>query len=100
MRRSFIVAVLLCVAAVGVAAAVGARAAGPDSGKRGSLVHHGRVGWFAVACRFSHRNQDDPIVFPGRRPLPRPHVLRQQIHQRILDACLASQGRPDDVRPR
>jgi hypothetical protein len=73
VRRWFIVAVLACAAAAGAATAVGA-AAGPDSGKRGNSALHGRVGWFAVACRFSHRNQDDPIVFPRRRGRSHDHT--------------------------
>jgi Domain of unknown function (DUF1996) len=74
VRRSFIVAVLACAAAAGAATAVGAVAAGPDSGKHGNSVLHGRVGWFAVACGFSHRNQDDPIVFPRRRGRSHDHT--------------------------
>jgi hypothetical protein len=47
---------VLALAALGAAAATGA------SGSTGS----GRAdGYFAVACGFSHRNQDDPIVHPG-----------------------------------
>jgi hypothetical protein len=35
---------------------------------------HGLRGYFALACGFSHRNQDDPIVFPGRRGLSHDHT--------------------------
>ena len=66
MRRSFI----LLLAAVGAAAtaAVAFAATAPDSGGRGGgrLNNGGGRGYFAVACGFSHRNQDDPIVFPGQ----------------------------------
>jgi hypothetical protein len=66
MRRSLILAVLAGAAALGGALAVGAASAEPASRElRHAGLHAGR-GYFAVPCRFSHRNQDDPIVFPGR----------------------------------
>jgi hypothetical protein len=65
MRRSFVLAVLAVAAAVGAWVTVDA-AAGPSAAEpRSARLHIGR-GYFAVPCRFSHRNQDDPIVFPGR----------------------------------
>jgi hypothetical protein len=71
MRRSL---VLLLVVAGGAtaAAAVFAASSPAGGGDRGGGVRgfggYGR-GYFAVVCGFSHRNQDDPIVFrnqPGR----------------------------------
>ena len=68
MRRWLVLALAVlggaAIAAVAVAATV------PTGGDRGS--HRGGGGgrgYFAVVCGFSHRNQDDPIVFfnqPGR----------------------------------
>ena len=54
------------VAAVGVAAAASAHGGG-GRGLRGG-------GYFAVACGFSHRNQDDPIVFPNQRSRSHDHT--------------------------
>src|SRR5215218_9263245 len=73
MRRSFLVAVLAGAAAVGAGLAVAA-AAEPASGelRRGGL--RGGPGYFAVVCGFSHRNQDDPIVFPRRRGRSHDHT--------------------------
>ena len=66
MRRSFVLAVLAAAAATGAGVALGAAGAGASAEQlpRGGL-QTGR-GYFAVPCQFSHRNQDDPIVFPGR----------------------------------
>ena len=70
MRR-FIVLLLLGLGAAATAAVASAVPAGSNGGGRGG--GDGRysrgAGYFAVACGFSHRNQDDPIVFfrqPGR----------------------------------
>jgi Domain of unknown function (DUF1996) len=68
MRRSFALAVLAAAAATGAGLAVGAAGAGA-SGEQLELPRGGfqtGLGYFAVPCRFSHRNQDDPIVYPGR----------------------------------
>jgi uncharacterized protein DUF1996 len=46
------------------AVAAGAVAAGPQA--LGEHRHHGGVAYFAIACGFSHRNHDDPIVFPNQ----------------------------------
>jgi hypothetical protein len=66
MRRSFILAVVGGAAAA--ALVVGVAAGGPAfaSGEVGHTARHVGPSYFAVACAFSHRNQDDPIVFPGR----------------------------------
>jgi hypothetical protein len=57
LRRWLVLLVLSAVAAVSTAAAA------PDSRARpGAALHRGSVAYFAVACGFSHRNQDDPIV--------------------------------------
>jgi Domain of unknown function (DUF1996) len=65
IRRSYIPfgVVLLALATLVTAhgsAAAGASTASASHGSRGG-------GYFVVVCRFSHRNQDDPIVFP-RQP--------------------------------
>lgn len=54
------------VAAASMVAIHGAAAA-PSAGGVSSAATHRSPGYFAVACGFSHRNQDDPIVFP-RQP--------------------------------
>ena len=52
---------------------------------------------FVSTCRFSHRAGDDPIVFPRLRGrLPRSHVRRQRVDERIVDP-LHAPGRGDDV---
>jgi Domain of unknown function (DUF1996) len=66
MRRSFILAVVGGAAAAALAAGVAVARPAFASGELGHTALHGGRGYFAVACRFSHRNQDDPIVFPGR----------------------------------
>ncbi len=54
----------------GVAAATAASSAGAtDSGRLGRGVRY-----FAIGCAFSHRNQDDPIVFPGQRGRSHDHT--------------------------
>ena len=66
MRRLFVLAVLAAAAATGAGVAFGTTEADASTEQlpRGGL--QGGLGYFAVPCRFSHRNQDDPIVFPGR----------------------------------
>jgi len=70
MRRSLVL--LLAVAGGAATAAVAVAAASPSGGgDRGGVGRYGGAGrgYFAVVCGFSHRNQDDPIVFanqPGR----------------------------------
>jgi hypothetical protein len=62
MRRWFIplgVAVAAIASVVFIQGAVAATESGTAASHRG-----GGGGYFAVACGFSHRNQDDPIVFP------------------------------------
>jgi hypothetical protein len=61
--------VLLAVGAT-VPAAAGSASAGPHHGGPG----YGRGGYFAFVCGFSHRNQDDPIVFPGLRGRSHDHT--------------------------
>jgi hypothetical protein len=65
MRR-FIVLLLLGLGAAGTAAVASAvpqgGGGGGHGGGGGDGLFRGR-GYFAVACGFSHRNQDDPIVF-------------------------------------
>src|ERR671919_937136 len=72
MRRWFIVLLLGVGAATTAAvAAADTRPAGGDRG--GGQIFRGG-GYFAVACGFSHRNQDDPIVFPGQRGRSHDHT--------------------------
>jgi hypothetical protein len=68
--------ILLLAVGATVPAAAGTASAGPQHGGPGGPGGHGygRGGYFAFACGFSHRNQDDPIVFPGRRGLSHDHT--------------------------
>jgi hypothetical protein len=54
--------------------AVPAAAARDDSSARPDTSLHRGVAYFAVACGFSHRNQDDPIVHPGHPGLSHDHT--------------------------
>ena len=65
MRHRFTPFGLVVATVASVVLAQGAAAA-PESGAAASH-RGGGGGYFAVACGFSHRNQDDPIVFP-RQP--------------------------------
>jgi hypothetical protein len=75
MRRWFVPLCLTIGAAASVLAAHVAAAAAPETAEglavpqRSPAASHGGygAGYFAVTCGFSHRNQDDPIVFP-RQP--------------------------------
>jgi hypothetical protein len=73
MRRWLALPFLALGAVPGASAAVDAPTALRPS-ERGFAPFHGRVGYFAVACGFSHRNQDDPIVYPRERGLSHDHT--------------------------
>jgi hypothetical protein len=48
----------------------------PASGDRGDGGRYGGYrGYFAIGCGFSHRNNDDPIVSPGRPGLSHNHTF-------------------------
>jgi hypothetical protein len=66
MRRWIILSFLALGTVPSAAAAVGTGADARTSGPVFAPLHRG-AGYFAVACGFSHRNQDDPIVYP-RQP--------------------------------
>ena len=70
MRRPLAFSLLALAA---VSPAVGVAAAASDSSERGPRLGRG-VRYFAIGCAFSHRNQDDPIVFPGRRGRSHDHT--------------------------
>jgi len=69
MRRLLLV-VLLGVGATLPAAAARTATVGPSHGGPG----YGLRGYFAFGCGFSHRNQDDPIVFPALRGRSHDHT--------------------------
>jgi hypothetical protein len=69
MRRLLLV-VLLGVGTTLPAAAARTATVGPSHGGPG----YGLRGYFAFGCGFSHRNQDDPIVFPGLRGRSHDHT--------------------------
>jgi hypothetical protein len=67
MRRWLVLALAVLGGVATAAVAVAATPSGGDN--RSRLNGGGGRGYFAVVCGFSHRNQDDPIVFfnqPGR----------------------------------
>jgi hypothetical protein len=64
---------LLAVGAM-VPAAAGSVSARPEHGGPGGPGYGRGGGYFAFTCGFSHRNQDDPIVFPGGRGLSHDHT--------------------------
>jgi hypothetical protein len=62
--RRWLTLLLVSVLAAVPAAAALAAATAPQHGGGGGGGHGGGYrGYFAIACGFSHRNQDDPIVF-------------------------------------
>jgi hypothetical protein len=68
LRRWLTLLLVSVAAAVPAAAALAAATARPEHGGGGGR-DGGIRGYFAIACGFSHRNMDDPIVFfnqPGR----------------------------------
>lgn len=72
MRRLFVPFGLVLAAMASVVLAQGATAA-PESSV--ATTHRGGGGgYFAVACGFSHRNQDDPIVFPKQAARSHDHT--------------------------
>src|SRR5918999_5312248 len=71
MRRPLAFSLLALAAASPVA---GVATAASDSGERGSPPLGRGVSYFAIGCAFSHRNQDDPIVFPGQRGRSHDHT--------------------------
>jgi uncharacterized protein DUF1996 len=72
MRRWIILSLLALGAVPGAGATVDAAAS--RSGERGFAPFHRGAGYFAVGCGFSHRNQDDPIVYPRQRGRSHDHT--------------------------
>jgi hypothetical protein len=72
MRRWLVIAALT----LGVTATATAALAGTGTTERGRAeLHRGRGAlYFAILCGFSHRNQDDPIVFFGQRNRSHDHT--------------------------
>jgi Domain of unknown function (DUF1996) len=71
MRRSLVFSLLALTA---VSPLVGVAAAASDSDERDSVRLRGGLRYFAIGCAFSHRNQDDPIVFPGQHGRSHDHT--------------------------
>jgi Domain of unknown function (DUF1996) len=71
MRRSLVFSLLAFAA---ISPVVGVAAAASDGDDRGSVRLHRGLRYFAIGCAFSHRNQDDPIVFPGQRGRSHDHT--------------------------
>ena len=72
MRRPLVFVLLSLAATAPVAAGVASAAS--DSGDRDAATVQRGVRYFAIGCRFSHRNQDDPIVFPAQRGRSHDHT--------------------------
>jgi len=74
MTRCWLVlGAIVLVAAGGAGAAAQAGLATAERGDGPS--HRGSRGYFAIGCGFSHRNDDDPIVHPGRPGLSHNHTF-------------------------
>jgi hypothetical protein len=77
MRRVSLTIVLalavVVAAAAALAAAPGERPAASDGGRAAKLTRLLGVN-FVSTCRFSHRNEDDMIVFPGQHGLSHDHT--------------------------
>jgi len=71
MRRSLVFSFLALAA---ISPIVGVAAAASDGNERRSASIGRGVRYFAIGCAFSHRNQDDPIVFPGQRGRSHDHT--------------------------
>jgi hypothetical protein len=72
MRRWIFLSLLALGAVPGAAATVDAAAS--RTSERGFAPFHRGAGYFAVGCGFSHRNQDDPIVYPRQRGRSHDHT--------------------------
>jgi hypothetical protein len=74
MKRCWLVlGVIVLAAAGGTGAAARAVPAAADHG--GPRHGGGYRGYFAIGCGFSHRNNDDPIIYPGRPGLSHNHTF-------------------------
>jgi hypothetical protein len=74
MKRLSMFCLFALAATATVVAVVGPSSAAPT--RRQQALHGGYGGgYFAIACGFSHRNNDDPIVFPGQRGLSHNHTF-------------------------
>jgi Domain of unknown function (DUF1996) len=74
MRRWIFLSLLALGAVPGAVVAVDAPAAATSADARGFAPSHRGPGYFAVVCGFSHRNQDDPIVYPRERGRSHDHT--------------------------
>ncbi|MGH3129985.1 MAG: DUF1996 domain-containing protein [Gaiellaceae bacterium] len=75
MRRFPALLILVLATAASAAVAVGVAVAATGSRAGGDArLHRGTSSFFPVPCGFSHRNQDDPIVFPGQRGRSHDHT--------------------------
>jgi hypothetical protein len=75
MKRSWLLLSIMLFAAAGSAGAA-ARTI-PTAADHGGGPRHGGGyrGYFAIGCGFSHRNNDDPIIHPGRSGLSHNHTF-------------------------
>jgi hypothetical protein len=69
MRRWPVIFILVLGAAAGTATIAGA------ANNHGGPGRYGRLAYFAIGCNFSHRNQDDPIVFPNQAGRSHDHTF-------------------------
>jgi hypothetical protein len=72
MKRWLVLGIAVLTAAGGAGAA--ARNV-PAAADHGGPRYGGYRGYFAIGCAFSHRNNDDPIVYPGRPGLSHNHTF-------------------------
>ena len=73
MKRCWLVLGITVLAAAGGAGAA-ARTV-PAAADHGGPRYGGYRGYFAIGCAFSHRNNDDPIIYPGRAGLSHNHTF-------------------------
>jgi hypothetical protein len=45
--------------------------------------------YYAIGCAFSHRNNDDPVVFPGQPAKSHSHTYRESLGGRSDDSRIA-----------
>jgi hypothetical protein len=104
MRRWIILSSLALGTLPSAAAAVDSAVADLRATGRDNAPVHRRAGYFAVACGFSHRNQDDPIVYPRERGRSHDHTYfgNSSTNAFSTPASLRAAGRttcrlPDDT---
>jgi hypothetical protein len=74
MKRCLLLLGVVVLAVAGGAGA-GAQTVAAAADHSGGPRYGGYRGYFAIGCGFSHRNNDDPIIYPGRPGLSHNHTF-------------------------